>query len=127
MIFYVQTINYSKNNTIMEKKFFYLSLILAAMMMMGCNNSNTPKQPEEVATPIPEKQTITGTIERMGLVLDVHFYVLKEYPGVEFRAVHKYTPEVKYLKEGDIVTITYHQSIEDYQITDELDIHNFDI
>ena len=114
----------------MEKKFFYLSLILAAMMMMGCNNSNnsnTPKQPEEVATPTPEKQTITGTIERIGLVVDVHFYVLKEYPGVEFRAVHKYTPEVKYLKEGDIVTITYHQSIEDYQITDELDIQNFDI
>ena len=43
----------------MERKFFYLSLILAAMMMMGCNNSNTPKQSEEVT----ETKVVNTTAE----------------------------------------------------------------
>lgn len=110
---------------IMEKKFFYLSLLFWLFLGVAIVVSHHHYS-QDKATPTPEKQTITGTIERMGLVLDVHFYVLKEYPGVEFRAVHEYTPEVTYLKEGDVVKVTYHQA-EGYQFTDELDIINFDI
>lgn len=110
----------------MEKKFFYLSLIFWMFLAVAIVASHHHHCSQDKATPTPEKQTITGTIERMGLVLDVHFYVLKEYPGVEFRAVHEYTPEVTYLKEGDVVKVTYHQA-KDYLCTDELDIINFDI
>ena len=111
----------------MEKKFFYLSLIFWLFLAVAIVASHHHHHcSQDKATPTPEKQTITGTIERMGLVLDVHFYVLKEYPGVEFRADHEYTPEVRYLKEGDVVKVTYHQA-EGYQFTDELDIINFDI